>query len=89
MGEDEPDFNENHPELGKNQVFLTNGTKSDYNSCTFVTKSLGKQAYSATGQKLRSYYEYGSPPPVFPIFIEIWEKELREKHFRELNKKEE
>lgn len=82
MGEDKPNFNTHHPELRKNEVFLMNATKSDFSHCTFVTKRLGEQAYSNIGVRLRSYYEPDLPPPVFPLFIETWEKRMKEKGLR-------
>lgn len=90
MGQDKPDFNVTHPELGHKEVFLMNATRSDFQHFTFVTKRIGKQAYSSAGVPLRNYYEYGSPPPVFPVFVERWEKGMRKKGLRVVpDKKEE
>jgi hypothetical protein len=79
MGQDKPNFNVNHPELGHKEVFLMNATKSDFQHCTFVTKRIGKQAYDNSGRELRRCYEPDLPPPVFPVFVERWEKRMREK----------
>ena len=79
-------FNDNHPELRHGEVWLTNGTISDYAHCRFVTKRFGKQAYSNTGVPLRNIADPVLGPPFRPIFVEVWEKELNDK---KLQKEEE
>ena len=43
------DFNKTHPELKEGEVFLTNGTVSDFHKIRCESKRLGGQAYSKQG----------------------------------------
>jgi len=75
-----------HPEIRNDEMLLLNGTISDYKRCTFVTKRLGKQVQNESGQLLQNAWNPRSGFPIFPIFVEKWEKEFREKIKKEEDK---
>ena len=71
-------FNKNHPELKEGQVFLTNcRTQEEYDKIKYSTKVRGKQAYTDPyGHPIEPIGRFPAP---FPVFVDKWEKNLKEK----------
>ncbi|NMB91355.1 hypothetical protein GYA37_00745 [candidate division WWE3 bacterium] len=60
------DFNYDHPEMKKGEVFITNADAEDLHHVGWKTKRCGKKAYDAHGRCISESYWQGS----FPVFVQ-------------------